>query len=89
MTAIAQVLDDKLKQWRPATARKVKRQVSQIIALADQEMSVAKPVRRPKHSHSQLSGRELGGLAERMIQTNNPAEKRSLKARIVRGFYGE
>jgi len=37
MTAIAQTLDAKLKQWRPATARKVVRQVTAIIKNAEQE----------------------------------------------------
>lgn len=45
MTAIAQTLDAKLKQWRPATARKVRRQVAAIIANAEQESSHKRPTR--------------------------------------------
>ena len=35
MTAIAQVLDKKLKQWPPSTARKIERLLTEAIALAD------------------------------------------------------
>lgn len=44
MTAIAQTLDAKLKQWRPATARKVVRQVTAIIRDAEQESPRNLPV---------------------------------------------
>lgn len=37
MTAIAQTLDEKLKHWRPETARRVEQLVSEIIQLADAE----------------------------------------------------
>lgn len=37
MTAIAQKLDRKLKQWRPRTARQVRKRVEEIIELADQD----------------------------------------------------
>jgi len=37
MTAIALILDAKLTQWRPATARKVVRQLTAIIKNAEQE----------------------------------------------------
>ncbi|MSR65301.1 MAG: hypothetical protein EXS18_05910 [Verrucomicrobiae bacterium] len=35
MTAIARVLDKKLKQWPPATAHKIERLLTEVIALAD------------------------------------------------------
>ncbi len=37
MTAIAQKLDDKLKQWQPQTAKEVERRVAEIIELADRD----------------------------------------------------
>lgn len=37
MTAIAERLDKKLKKWRPHTAREVRKRVSEIIRLADQD----------------------------------------------------
>lgn len=37
VTAVAQKLDRCLKIWKPRTARKVQKLVSEIIALADQE----------------------------------------------------
>ena len=37
MSAIAQTLDEKLKQWRPETARRVEKLVREIIQLADAE----------------------------------------------------
>ena len=46
VTAIAQTLDTKLKQWRPATARKVVRQVTAIIRDAEQESRSSRPVVR-------------------------------------------
>ena len=37
MTAIAHELDEKLKHWRPETAAKVEKLVSEIIKLADSD----------------------------------------------------
>jgi hypothetical protein len=37
----------------------------------------------------QLSGDELAGLAQQMLDTNDPAEKTRLKEELTRGFYGE
>jgi hypothetical protein len=37
MTAIAQKLDDKLKQWQPQTAKEVELRVAEIIELADRD----------------------------------------------------
>lgn len=36
----------------------------------------------------QLSGEELGILAQKMVDSNDPAEKDKLKDEITRGFYG-
>ena len=49
MTAIAQTLDDKLKQWRPETAQRVEQLVREIMELADREMAPAAPSPAPAH----------------------------------------
>jgi hypothetical protein len=36
----------------------------------------------------QLSGEELAELAQRMADSNDPAEKKRLREEIHRGFYG-
>jgi hypothetical protein len=36
----------------------------------------------------QLTGDELSGLAERMVNATDPAEQARLREAIVRGFYG-
>jgi hypothetical protein len=36
----------------------------------------------------QLTGGELSALAERMVQTHDPAEAALLREAITRGFYG-
>ena len=36
----------------------------------------------------QLTGKELGELAKRMVETKDPAEAGRLEEEIVRGFYG-
>jgi hypothetical protein len=41
---VARTLDERLKKWRPQTARKVERLIAQIISLADEDAQ--KPVRR-------------------------------------------
>jgi hypothetical protein len=37
----------------------------------------------------QLSGTELSALAQRMVDSEDPAEVERLKAEITRGFYGD
>ena len=36
----------------------------------------------------QLTGKELGELAKRMVETKDPVEADRLQEEIVRGFYG-
>jgi hypothetical protein len=40
------------------------------------------------HSDGRLSGKELGKLAKRMVESNNLAEKAELTEQMVHGFYG-
>jgi hypothetical protein len=37
----------------------------------------------------QLSGQELAALAQKMVDSNDPAEVERLKAELTRGFYGD
>jgi hypothetical protein len=37
----------------------------------------------------QLSGDELSDLAQRLVNSDNPAEVEKLKSEITRGFYGD
>ncbi len=37
----------------------------------------------------QLCGKELSALAQRMVDSDDPAEVERLKSEITRGFYGE
>ena len=37
----------------------------------------------------QLGGKELGRLAQRMVESKDPAEIERLKSALTRGFYGE
>jgi hypothetical protein len=37
----------------------------------------------------QLTGNELASLAERMVNTLDPAEQARIREQIVRGFYGQ
>lgn len=51
---------------------------------------LVKVVRHTKEldKRRQLSGVELGELAQQMVDATEPAEVERLKAEIVRGFYG-
>ena len=37
----------------------------------------------------QLSGKELTALAQRMVESDDPAEVEKLKSALTRGFYGD
>jgi len=37
----------------------------------------------------QLSGKELSALAQRMVDSEDPAEVERLESEITRGFYGD
>ena len=37
----------------------------------------------------QLSGKDLSALAQRMVDSDDPAEVERLKSEITRGFYGD
>lgn len=52
---------------------------------------LAKVVRHTKEldKRRQLSGEELGELAQQMVDATDPAEVKRLKEAIIKGFYGE
>ena len=37
----------------------------------------------------QLSGEELGTIAQKMLDTNDPTEKARFREELTRGFYGD
>ena len=68
------------------TAAKV---IEEIMHLPREEQSrvleFAFQLARKRH----LSGKELSALAQRMVESDDPAEVERLKAEITRGFYGD
>jgi hypothetical protein len=40
-------------------------------------------------AEQQLTGNELARLAERMVNTADPAEQARIREQIIRGFYGQ
>ncbi|MBK8040612.1 MAG: hypothetical protein IPK22_26295 [Verrucomicrobiaceae bacterium] len=52
---------------------------------------LVKVVRHTKEldKRRQLSGEELGELAQQMVDATDPAEVKRLKLAITKGFYGE
>ena len=62
MTAIAQQLERKLKEWPPTTSKKVKRLVTEIIALADRkspEKNRAPKLKKPRKEDSFFADKEF------------------------------
>ncbi len=68
------------------TAAKV---IEEIDALPpDEQVKVIQYAFELAHTR-QLTGDELGVLAERLAASNDPAEIIRLKSAMIRGFYGE
>jgi len=44
---------------------------------------------RNRQGDRKLTAEEIGSLAKRMVESNDPEEKAVLKEAMVRGFYGE
>jgi hypothetical protein len=63
--------------------------IREIDCLPPTERLVVVRYARQFDTASQLSGTELGALAQRMVDAPNPAEAARLKAEITKGFYGE
>ena len=81
MTAIAQTLDTKLKQWRPATARRVVRQVAAIIKLAEQDTAR----RRPTRARTTRRGRDPLLADQTVFSGRTPADLSSHHDRYLYG----
>ena len=68
------------------TAAKV---IEEILHLPREEQSRVLEFAAQLARKRQLSGRELSALAQRMVDSEDPAEVERLKSEITRGFYGE
>ena len=63
--------------------------IEQIRQLPDQEREKVKRFTQLNLEPGQLSGKEIADLAQKMIETNDPAEADRLEKEIIRGFYGD
>ncbi len=68
------------------TAAKV---IEEILRLPREEQSRVLEFALELKRQRQLSGKELSALAQRMVETNDPAGVERLKAEITHGFYGD
>jgi isocitrate/isopropylmalate dehydrogenase len=68
------------------TAEKV---IQEIIHLPREEQSRVLEFAFELARKRQLSGKELSALAQRMVDSKDPAEVERLKAEMTRGFYGD
>jgi hypothetical protein len=62
--------------------------IEQIQRLPESEQEKVKRFARLNLEPGQLSGEQIGALARRMIETNDPKEADRLEQDIIRGFYG-
>jgi len=68
------------------TAAKV---IEEIMHLPREEQSRVLEFALELKRKRQLSGTELSALAQRMVDSDDPAEVERLKSEITRGFYGD
>jgi hypothetical protein len=68
------------------TAAKV---IEEIMHLPREEQSRVLEFALQLKNKRQLSGKELSALAQRMVDSDDPAEVERLKSEIARGFYGD
>jgi len=68
------------------TAEKV---IEEIMQLPRDEQSRVLEFAEGLRRERQRSGKELSALAQKMVDSNDPAEIERLKTEITRGFYGE
>ena len=68
------------------TASKV---IEEIMHLPREEQSRVLEFALELKRQRQLSGKELSALAQRMVDSDDPAEVERLKSEITRGFYGD
>jgi hypothetical protein len=63
--------------------------IEEIKRLPPKERNRVTEFARRNSGNGQLSGEELGRLAQQMVDTDDPAEAKRLRQEIIRGFYGE
>jgi hypothetical protein len=68
------------------TAAKV---IEEIMHLPREEQSQVLEFAVELKRKRQLSGKELSAMAQRMVDSDDPAEVEKLKSEIMRGFYGD
>ncbi|HUD83973.1 MAG TPA: hypothetical protein VMQ67_10745 [Candidatus Saccharimonadales bacterium] len=68
------------------TAAKV---IEEIMHLSREEQSRVLEFALELKRKRQLSGEELSALAQRMVDSDDPAEVERLKSEITHGFYGD
>jgi hypothetical protein len=62
--------------------------IQEIANLAPGERAKIVQFTRQLDTERQLTGEELGALAERMVNASTKAEADALNEQIIRGFYG-
>ena len=63
--------------------------IREIDSLPPAELAAVVRHAKELDKHRQLSGEELGVLAQQMVDATDPAEVARLKDEITRGFYGD
>ena len=63
--------------------------IKEIRQLPNDEQEKVKKFIRENLGPGQLSGEEIGALAQKMADAKDPAEAKRLEDEIVRGFYGD
>lgn len=63
--------------------------IHEIESLPPAELAVVVRYTKELEKRLPLSGKELGVLAQQMVDATDPAEVERLKAEITRGFYGD
>ena len=63
--------------------------IHEIDSLPPAELAEVVRYTKELDKHRQLSGEELGVLAQQMVNATDPGEVDRLKEALVKGFYGE
>lgn len=63
--------------------------IEEIRQLPEEEREKVKRFTQLNLEPGQLTGKELANLAQKMIETPDPAEADHLEKEIIRGFYGD
>lgn len=63
--------------------------IRELDCLPPEELSEVVRYARRLDTSLQLSGKELGVLAQQMVDSTDPVEAGRLKAEIIKGFYGD